>query len=111
VQSGGYTCRAFAGGREFLAEMIGLEPGCVLLDFQMPALSGLEILSELRRMEIGWPVVMITGHGHVGVGMTALGHGAFGFLEKPFKKAMLMRILNRAFLSGKIGAQTPAADL
>ncbi|MEA2351470.1 MAG: two-component system, LuxR family, response regulator FixJ [Thermoleophilaceae bacterium] len=102
----GYACRAFPDGSEFLTELLGLDPGCVLLDFQMPGLTGLEVLSELRWMEIEWPVVMMTGHGNVA--MKAISHGAFDFLEKPFEQEMLMQILDRAFSSGRIGAQGAA---
>lgn len=109
LQGEGYACRAFPDGSEFLTELLGLDPGCVLLDFQMPGLTGLEVLSELRWMEIEWPVVMMTGHGNVNVAMKAMSHGAFDFLEKPFEEEMLMQILDRAFSSGKIGAQTAAA--
>lgn len=104
LQGEGYACRAFPDGSEFLAELLGLDPGCVLLDFQMPGLTGLDVLSELRWMEFEWPVVMMTGHGNVNVAMTAMSHGAFDLLEKPFEEDMLMQILDRAFSSGKIGA-------
>jgi two-component system response regulator FixJ len=109
LQNEGYACRAFPSGSDFLTELLGIEPGCVLLDFQMPGLTGLEVLSELRWMEVGWPVVMMTGHGNINVAMKAMSHGAFDFLEKPFEEEMLMQILDRAFSSGKIGAQTAAA--
>jgi two-component system response regulator FixJ len=109
LQAEGYACRAFPNGSEFLTELLGLDPGCVLLDFQMPGLTGLEVLRELRWMEIEWPVVMMTGHGNVGVAMTAMGQGSFDFLEKPFEEEILMQILDRAFSSGKIGPPTAAA--
>jgi|GEM_PF-6002889 len=65
LQSEGYSCRAFPNGSEFLTELLGLEPGCVLLRFQMPGLTGFEVLSELGWMEVEWPVVMMIGHGDV----------------------------------------------
>jgi two-component system response regulator FixJ len=109
LQGEGYACRAFANGSEFLTELLGLDPGCVLLDFQMPGLTGLEVQSELRWMEVEWPVIMMTGRGNINVRMKAMSHGVFDFLEKPFEEEMLMQILDRALSSGKIGAQTAAA--
>jgi two-component system response regulator FixJ len=106
LQGEGYACRGFPNGSEFLTELLGLDPGCVLLDFQMPGLTGLEVLTELRWMEVEWPVVMMTGHGNVNLAIKAMGHGAFDFLEKPFEEEMLLQILDRAFSSGKFGAQT-----
>lgn len=104
LQVEGYACRTFSNGSEFLTDLLGLDPGCVLLDFQMPGLTGLEVLSELRWMEIGWPVVMMSGQGHSNVGLDAMSRGAFDFLDKPFEEDRLIQILDRAFSSGKIGA-------
>lgn len=113
LQGEGFACRVFPDGSEFLTELLELDPGCVLLDFQMPGLTGLEVLSELRWMEVEWPVVMMTGHGNVNVAMKAMSHGAFDFLEKPFEEEMLMHILDKAFSSGKWARkpQPPAARL
>lgn len=113
LEAEGYACRAFPDGSEFLAALFRLEPGCVLLDFQMPGLTGLEVLLELGWMEVEWPVVMMTGHGNVNIAMRAMSCGAFDFLEKPFEEEMLMQILDRAYSSGKLGrkAVPPSARL
>jgi two-component system response regulator FixJ len=107
LQAKGYACRAFTDGSEFLTELLGLDPGCVLLDIEMPGLTGLDVLSELRWMEVEWPVIVMTGHANVS--MRAMSHGAFEFLEKPFEEEKLMQILDRAFSSVKIGHETAAA--
>lgn len=109
LQAEGYSCRAFVSGSDFLTGLLALESGCVLLDYRMPGLTGFEVLSELRWMEIEWPVIMMTGHGNLNIAVKAMSHGAFDCLEKPFEEDMLMQILERAFSSGKIGAQTAAA--
>lgn len=106
LRSEGYACRGFPDGAAFLVELPGLDPGCVLLDFQMPGPTGLDVLSELRRMQVEWPVVMMTGHGDVKLALKAMNHGAFDFLKKPFPAEVLMRILDRAFSAGIFGAQT-----
>jgi two-component system response regulator FixJ len=108
LQGQGYACRAFTDGSEFLTELLGLDPGCVLLDFQMPGFTGLEVLSELRWIEVEWPVVMMTGQGDAALALKAMGHGAFDFLEKPFEEETLTRILDQAFSSGRVGAGTSA---
>jgi two-component system response regulator FixJ len=107
LQAEGYACRAFSNGSAFLTELLGLDAGCVLLDIEMPGLTGFDVLSELRWMEVEWPVVMMTGHANVA--MKAMSHGAFEFLEKPFEEEMLIQILDQAFSSGKIGHETAAA--
>jgi two-component system response regulator FixJ len=111
LQAEGYSCRAFVSGSDFLTELLTLDPGCVLLDYRMPGLTGLEVLSELRWMEIEWPVIMMTGHGNLNIAVKAMGHGAFDCLEKPFEEDMLMQILDRAFSSGKATANAPQASL
>jgi two-component system response regulator FixJ len=108
LQAEGYSCRAFVSGSDFLTGLLTLDPGCVLLDYRMPGLNGLEVLSELRWMEIEWPVIMMTGHGNLNIAVKAMGHGAFDCLEKPFEEDMLMQILDRAFSSGKAGAKAPS---
>lgn len=108
LQNEGYACQAFPDGSAFLTELLGLDPGCVLLDFQMPGLTGLQVLSELGWMEVEWPVVVMSGHGNVNFAMKAMSHGAFDYLEKPFEGEILMQILDRAFSTGKLEVQASA---
>jgi two-component system response regulator FixJ len=94
----GFSATLFASGRSFLDVADALVPGCVLLDLRMPDIDGLEVQRLLvdRRDDI--PVVMMTGHGDLGVASTALRNGAVGFVEKPFARATLRRALDAAFL-------------
>ena len=94
----GFSATLFASGRSFLAVAHALVPGCVLLDLRMPDIDGIEVQRLLvdRRDDI--PVVMMTGHGDLGVASTALRNGAVGFVEKPFARATLRRALDAAFL-------------
>ena len=94
----GFSATLFASGRSFLDVADALVPGCVLLDLRMPDIDGIEVQRLLvdRRDDI--PVVMMTGHGDLGVASTALRNGAVGFVEKPFARATLRRALDAAFL-------------
>ena len=89
--------RGFASGAEFLSEVERLEPGCILLDIRMSGLDGLAVLGELRARKIGWPVVVMTGHGEVSLAVSAMKLGAIEFLEKPFREDGLLDALGRAF--------------
>ena len=96
LKTSGFQVKPFASGVEFLKEK-ELEPGCVLLDIRMPDMDGFEVMTELFKRGIHWPVVVMTGHGEVPVAVRAMKLGAVDFIEKPFEKAVLMSALNEGF--------------
>jgi FixJ family two-component response regulator len=81
---------------EFLAYVPDDGPACVLLDLQMPEMSGLEIQKELARLGRSLPVVFLTGHGGISAGVQAMKFGAVDFLEKPFDERRLCEAIERA---------------
>ncbi len=96
LKTSGHTVRCFAGGIDFLKEAAGLEPGCVLLDVRMPDIDGLEVQRELRARGVMLPVIIMTGHGDVGMAVAAMKVGATDFIEKPFEKAALLEAIDAA---------------
>jgi two-component system response regulator FixJ len=98
LSSLGYDCHSYGSGKDLLANLLRLEPGCIFLDFRMGGLNGLQVLSELCWLELKWPVVLMTGHGDVSVGVKAMALGAIDFLEKPFSEEIMVEVLDRAFL-------------
>src|SRR3954467_6815633 len=68
--------QGFASAGEFLAALPSLAPGCVLTDMQMPGRDGLELLRDMRRRNLPWPVVVMTAHGEVPLAVQALKAGA-----------------------------------
>jgi two-component system response regulator FixJ len=90
--------RPFADGEDFLDSLDHLAPGCVLLDIRMPKIDGFQVMAELERHNITWPVVVMTGHGEVPVAVRAMKMGAVDFIEKPFGEELLLASLDRAFL-------------
>mgnify|MGYP003630098438 CR=1 FL=1 len=89
--------RPFASGADFLESLDELEPGCVLLDIRMPEIDGFEVMAELARRGIDWPVIVMTGHGEVSIAVRAMKLGAVDFIEKPFDEGLLLSSLDRAF--------------
>ncbi|MDP8994382.1 MAG: response regulator [Pseudomonadota bacterium] len=87
----------FASGADFLADLNGLAPGCILLDLRMPELDGFEVMTNLARRGLEWPVVIVTGYGDVPAAVKAMKLGAIDFLEKPFKTDALLRALDLGF--------------
>jgi two-component system response regulator FixJ len=90
LRTSGFVVKPYASGVEFLKDVKGLGPGCILLDVLMPGMDGLEVQRELRGRGIAYPVIVMTGHGDVTVAVQAMKAGALDFLEKPFAKAALL---------------------
>lgn len=97
LRTSGFTVHAFASGIEFLKTASTLDIGCVLLDVRMPGLDGLQVQMALRARGLALPVVVLTGHGDVGIAVQAMKAGAIDFIEKPFEKAALLDAIARGF--------------
>ncbi|WP_084421340.1 response regulator transcription factor [Henriciella litoralis] len=93
----GYRVQTHKDGVSFLDDVEKLEEGCILLDVQMPKMSGLAVQKELNARGIGMPVVVLTGHGDVSVAVQAMKAGAVNFVEKPYEKQVLLKALEEAF--------------
>ena len=97
LRTSGFDVQSHASGVAFLKEVKAAEPGCVLLDVRMPEIDGLEVQQQMAQRGVGWPVVILTGHGDVPIAVQAMKAGAVDFLEKPFDKASLLRALAAGF--------------
>jgi len=83
------------------------ELACLLLDFRMPQMSGLDLHDALTAEGIVLPVIYMTGHGDVPLAVQAMQRGAITFLEKPFEETALETSLALAF-ERAAGAQARA---
>lgn len=90
LKTSGYQVKAFTSGVELLKEAKELSPGCILLDVRMPEMDGLQVQKALQERGVGFPVIVMTGHGDVGVAVQAMKAGAVDFIEKPFEKTVLL---------------------
>ena len=91
----GFEVACYSNGDDFLARDDFRRPGCLILDLQMPGMSGLEVQSELLRRNTDLPVIFVTGHGEVNTAVIALKRGAFDFLEKPVEPSELQRCVEK----------------
>ena len=96
LRAAGYSVEAFPSARSFLEDYHPRRGGCLLLDIQMPQISGLELQQTLNVR--GWriPVIFITGHGTVLLAIAAMKAGAFDFIEKPLREDALVESIERA---------------
>lgn len=97
LKTSGYQVKTYASGVELLKEVRELSPGCILLDVRMPEMDGLQVQQALKERGIGHPVIVMTGHGDVGVAVQAMKAGAVDFIEKPFEKAVLLSAIEEGF--------------
>lgn len=97
LRHAGFRVKTYPNGVAFLGEVAEAEPGCILLDVQMPGMDGLEVQDELNARGVAMPVIVLTGHGDVAVAVRAMKAGAVDFVEKPYAKQSLVEALTRAF--------------
>jgi len=96
LKSAGLTTEVASSGQEFLSNYDTAHPGCLVLDVRMPGMSGLEMQHELNVRGATIPVIFITGHGDIPMAVEAMQHGAFDFLQKPFRDQELLDRVQRA---------------
>lgn len=92
----GLDVKTFSSGKDFLRQYRTDGIGCLVLDVNLPDLSGLDIQRELAARGDPLPIVFITGHGDVSTSVAALKNGAFHFLEKPLDDDELVRSVTEA---------------
>ena len=95
LKASGYAVADYDSAESFL-DATDAEPGCLLLDVQMPALNGLELQQELAKLSHHWPIIFMTGHGDIPTSVRAIKAGAEDFLSKPILKQTLLEAIERA---------------
>ncbi|MGH8381208.1 response regulator transcription factor [Pseudomonas sp.] len=110
LASVGLTTRAFASTRAFLAEPVMDAPGCLVLDVRMPEQSGMDFHRQMQELGLQLPVVFITGHGDIAMGVTAIKRGAIEFLTKPFRDQDLLDAIQQGLEQDRERRQRDAAS-
>lgn len=96
VSSIGYPVETYAAAQDFLRDCPRSPAGCLILDVQMPGLSGLDLQSELSHAGIHLPIIFITGHGDIPTSVRAIKAGAVEFLTKPVSESELLAAIDQA---------------
>ena len=96
LRASGFAVKTFATAADFLARPELEVPGCVLVDLQMPGLSGLDVQEALAGLGHALPVIFVTGHGDIPTSVQAMRRGAEDFLTKRAPKEDLLDAVRRA---------------
>src|SRR5918912_44106 len=96
VRSVGLQAEAFESAHEFLRQGPPAGPSCLVLDVNLPGLSGLDFQEELTRAHVEIPIIFITGHGDIPMSVRAMKAGAVEFLTKPFRDQDLLDAISQA---------------
>jgi two-component system, LuxR family, response regulator FixJ len=96
LKSIGIAATSLASAQEFLDAFDSSQPGCLVLDIRMPGMSGMELQQQLSLQGAIIPVIFITGHGDIPMAVEAMQHGAFDFLQKPFRDQDLIDRIQKA---------------
>ncbi|QDD65728.1 sigma-54-dependent Fis family transcriptional regulator [Herbaspirillum seropedicae] len=96
LELGGFAVTACASAEEALPLITRDFAGVVVSDVRLPGLSGLDVLARVVAIDHDLPVIVVTGHGDVGMAVEAMRAGAYDFVEKPFSSDTLLEIALRA---------------
>ena len=95
----GVEVQTFNSGRLFLDSFEPERPACLVLEVNMPDMSGLEVQEVLAKRGVQLPIIFLTGYGDVDLCAQAFRSGAFDFLQKPADNGVLLSQVRRALES------------
>lgn len=104
LQAHSIASQTYESGYDFL-DRAKLDRGVALLDLRIGNPDGLEVLRQLRTAGCPMPVVLVSGHGTIGIAVQAIKLGATDFIEKPYQEEALLTSLGRAFAIVPIAKQ------
>src|SRR5271169_386376 len=104
LQDEGYDARTARNSDDALTAIAARKPNLVFLDIwlQGSRLDGLQLLDAVKQDHSELPVVMISGHGNIETAVAAIKHGAYDFIEKPFKADRLVLVADRTLETSRL---------
>jgi len=96
IRSAGWKPETFGSAQEFLDRRRTEAPSCLVLDLQLPGLSGLDLQKQMAEAGLETPIVFLTGHGDIPASVKAMKAGAIEFLTKPVDEEDLLRAIQEA---------------
>ena len=103
----GYQALRFPSADSFLGRVHELSPGRILMDYDLPGADGLDALDELRRRNVAWPLILMTGHDVAMLPRDPRRPWPCRTLEKPFDEEQLCAVLDS--VAGQVPRATGSA--
>jgi FixJ family two-component response regulator len=110
IQSEGWRPALFESAHEFLVRLPSLVPSCLILDVNLPDLSGLDIQQRISDQKFSTPIIFITGYGDVPTSVRAMKAGAAEFLTKPLDDEIMIRAIRDAVLRSQANFKREGAQ-
>jgi FixJ family two-component response regulator len=108
IRCEGLQPETFASAQEFLTRPRALVPNCLVLDYSLPGLNGLEVQKRVAVERKDMPIIFITGHGDVSMTVQAMKAGAVEFLTKPFGEEALLSAIRFAIERSRVALSREA---
>jgi FixJ family two-component response regulator len=96
LQAAGQEVRSFDSGKAFLSFYKPEMPGCLILDIQMPEMTGIELQEILCSQGFALPIIVVSGGAAVMDAVKTMKLGTFDFIEKPFDPHVLLARVQEA---------------
>ncbi len=96
LQISGFNVRPFSGGREALAGLAQEKAEVILSDINMPGMTGIELLGEIRQKDQETPVILMTAYAELNMAVSAVKNGAYDFIIKPYQPQYLLHTIEKA---------------
>jgi FixJ family two-component response regulator len=111
LRAAGHEVATFTSGNEFLDSLDKYQPDCAIVDFHMPAISGLEVQQRLAQEQLQLPCIVISGKDDPGAGQSVLASGAAAYLKKPLDERTLLTAISAAVMKRFGKTEPPSANL
>src|SRR3972149_7821172 len=105
-----YNLHSFERGEEALSRLPEIKPDVVLLDLNLPGMSGLEVLRKIKVEDGKIPIIVLTGYVSTESAIEAMKEGAFDYITKPFTLDKVAGEIRKALSEKKPGKPAPPGD-
>ena len=108
LKSAGLQSECFETAEQFLKRKPVDGPSCIILDVNLPGISGMDFQQQLREVGLQIPIVFLTAHGDIPMAVKATKSGAVEFLTKPVRKQYLLDAIDRALTLDSVNRREQA---
>lgn len=96
IETEGLDIKSYNSAEDYLNDYNPDQPGCLVLDYYLSSMDGLQLQQELARRHIDIPIIFISANANIPVSSKAFRAGAIDFLEKPFDNRLLIHRIQEA---------------